>query len=504
MKCNQTLQGIAFHGHARFLHRRYPIPACSVNRIPLILLIPCAFIFLPFPLAVRVHAGGMMPPWGPYTNASYQAWNVGLPAPCPKDSTSGSSWDADPATAAVTTNGGLGMSDPALPLYNSTSTNCSGTSHNAPNCDSNIVEQPAVVWSISERYAAAAEEYVWRHAPAAPATAAAPSASSSSSAIQASTSQQAQQQQPNPFLLYMPLMHMHVPLSHDPVWTNSSARNTPFGDTLMELDHTIGRVMNAIHASGVANNTLILLAGDNGPWNHACDFSGSQGPFLGTYQITSLGGGATGKFTTWEGGHRVAGIASWASVIAPGQVSVSTVSTLDFVPTVAALAGVQLPQDRQFDGVDLAPILFGSSSGLAQGMVDDGVISETLSTTTTSANTTVRDWLFHPDQFGNLTAVRYKNYKAYFQTWGSQPCGNGTQSKTLLHDPPLIFDLDADVAETQPIANPDPALVQAFYDNYRWKYANITSTFRSHTNYSQAPDANGCCDPSHVVCRCAE
>jgi hypothetical protein len=88
---------------------------------------------------------------------------------------------------------------------------------------------------------------------------------------------------------------------------------------------------------------------------------------------------------------RVFGLAHWKGKIPAGIVSNATVSSLDFLPTILALAGVPLPSDRSFDGVDLAPLLF------------DGAPS-------------VRDFLFMgdtTDRVGNITAIHYKNFKAY-------------------------------------------------------------------------------------------
>ena len=231
---------------------------------------------------------------------------------------------------------------PALPLYDSRGANCSGHA----SCNSLIVEQPVDLSSVASRYGDAAVEFISRHGTGAPAAA--------------------------PFFLYVPFSHIHVPLAHAPVWTNASARKTIFADTLLELDYTIGRIVGSLHTAGVANNTLVLLTGDNGPWEQKCELAGSKGPFLGSYQAT-LGGGGTAKFTTWEGGHREAGIAYWPGTIPAGAVSNATVSTLDFLPTIAALAGIALPTDREFDGVDISSVLLAG------------------------ANATSREFLFHPE-----------------------------------------------------------------------------------------------------------
>ena len=340
---------------------------------------------------------------------------------------------------------------PAVPLYDARFRNCSGR----PSCNGAIVEQPADLTSLADRYGDAAVEFIGRHA--AGATPPAP-----------------------PFLLYVPFSHIHVPLAHAPRWTNASRARTLFADTLLELDDAVGRVIAALETHGVANNTLVYLTGDNGPWNAKCELAGSQGPFLGAYQA-SLGGGATGKFSTWEGGHRVAGIAAWPGAIPAGAVSHATVSTLDLVPTFAALAGVALPTDRQFDGVDLAPILFANATAAA------------------------RDFLFHPDtRNGNITAVRFRQYKALFESQSFAACAAPGTAK-VRHDPPLIFDLDADPGEAAPLAAPPPDVVAAVKAAFAEKWGNITTTYRSAANYTGGGrPAWPCCNSAHVSCRCTD
>lgn len=79
--------------------------------------------------------------------------------------------------------------------------------------------------------------------------------------------------------------------------------------------------------------------------------------------------------TEWEGGHHVVGVASWKGMIKPGQVSHALVSSLDFLPTFASLAGVSLPSDRVYDGMDITHVLLHGA-------------------------TTAHETLFHPHGFG--------------------------------------------------------------------------------------------------------
>jgi arylsulfatase A-like enzyme len=252
---------------------------------------------------------------------------------------------------------------------------------------------------------------------------------------------------------------------------------TVFADTVLELDDAVGRIIAALEDAGLADNTLVLATGDNGPWQVKCELAGSPGPYTGAYQ-KNFGGGGTMKMTTWEGGHRVFGAASWPGRIPAGVVSDALVSTLDFVPTILSQAGVALPTDRQYDGVDLSPILFGEAQS-------------------------VRASLYHPDGTGNLTAFRYNNYKLYWQT-DSQPACNESAGQTVVHNPPLIFDLAADPSESTPVTLAPNAL-QTAITTWKSQMYNVSHTFRNIANYSEGGiPSSPCCNSSHVLCRCTD
>ena len=341
-----------------------------------------------------------------------------------------------------------GKEPSALALYNAT-TNCGGA---ADNCNAQIVQAPLTEVELDRNYAGYLDAFFHNHsAPGSP-----------------------------PFFAYMAFSHMHVPLFFDPKFANSSARNTLFGDTLMEADDTVRRIMASLRAAGLEDNTLVLATADNGPWAVKCELAGSPGPYIGAYQ-KKLGGGSSLKDTTWEGGQRVFGLASWPGKIPAGGVSHATVSSLDFLPTILALAGVPLPTDRTYDGVDLAPILFGNA-------------------------TSVRDFLFMPDTIGtagNVTSVRYRNWKAYSRTY-SQPSCTEDAAPPVDHPDYLVFDLDTDPGEATPI-RPGKAVMDAIWTAHRDFLHNIATTFRSNTSYAEGNSkvsAGPCCNPANAVCRC--
>ena len=345
-----------------------------------------------------------------------------------------------------------------LPLYHSTSANCSGQT--TGDCNGDIVEQPANLETLSSRYAAFAEKVFSRAA-----------------------------KRKAPFFLYVAFAHMHAPQFCSDPHLNRTGRG-PFADALAELDDTVGAMMRSLTALGLRNSTLVLMTGDNGPWQEKCDLTGSSGPYLGAWQ-QAHGGGSSAKTTLWEAGHREPGLASWPGVIAPGRVSAALTSTLDYLPTIAALAGAVRPADRAYDGVDLTPLLLGASE---------------------AAHTA----LFHPNSGasgpnGALDAVRHLHFKAVWQTGGAKGCRDGTPSDpapSRRHEPPLLFDLDADPAEATPL-NTSAAANAAILSEIRAlrlaKEESINTTFRTVTDYAQDDKFKPCCnrgDPTQGPCRC--
>ncbi len=151
-----------------------------------------------------------------------------------------------------------------------------------------------------------------------------------------------------PFFLYLAHTMPHVPLGASPRFRNRSERGL-YGDVIEEVDWSVGRVLDSLQRLGLDDRTIVVFTSDNGPWieGHLGDHGGSAAPLRGY------------KMTTWEGGLRVPGIFRWPGKIAAGRESDELASTLDLLPTFAAIAGASLPSDRRLDGVDLWPWLAG-------------------------------------------------------------------------------------------------------------------------------------------------
>lgn len=160
----------------------------------------------------------------------------------------------------------------------------------------------------------------------------------------------------NPFFAYIPYNMPHLGLFVSDKFKGQS-RNGELGDVMEELDAAVGDIMNALEDAGVRENTIVIFSSDNGPWIKFNTISDNQ-----KYGDTRLKVGyATpfrdGKGSTWEGGHRVPGIISWPAKIKGNRNEQTPISTLDVLPTIFAVTGVELPKDRTIDGRDICPIL---------------------------------------------------------------------------------------------------------------------------------------------------
>jgi len=147
-----------------------------------------------------------------------------------------------------------------------------------------------------------------------------------------------------PFFLYLPHTMPHVPLHASEGFAGESYAGD-YGDTVEEIDWSVGRLLDRLDELGLSEDTLVLFASDNGPWLEKGVDGGDAGPLRG------------GKFETWEGGVRVPAIARWPGEIPAGTVCRELVTAMDLLPTAAALADADRPDDRPIDGEDVRALL---------------------------------------------------------------------------------------------------------------------------------------------------
>lgn len=159
-----------------------------------------------------------------------------------------------------------------------------------------------------------------------------------------------------PFFVYIPHSMPHTRLAASAQFKGQSKRGL-YGDVIEEIDFNVGRILDALNDLQLADNTYVLFTSDNGPWliknnDHADghlpgDHGGSAGPLR------------SGKVSTFEGGVRVPAILWGPGRVPAGTVCDSIASTMDVLPTFAALAGADLPADRVIDGEDITHLFHG-------------------------------------------------------------------------------------------------------------------------------------------------
>ena len=117
----------------------------------------------------------------------------------------------------------------------------------------------------------------------------------------------------------------------------------------MEVDYNVGRIVDAIDAAGLGDNTILILTGDNAAGEDS-DEGGSNGPWRG------------GLSTAYEGGIRTVGMIRWPGKFAAGHVTDEILADLDWFPTLAHLVGqeTRIPTDRPYDGINQADFLLGN------------------------------------------------------------------------------------------------------------------------------------------------
>lgn len=148
-----------------------------------------------------------------------------------------------------------------------------------------------------------------------------------------------------PFFLYLPHTMVHVPIYASKAFAGKSGRGT-YADVVMELDWSVGEVLAAVRRTGIDRNTLVIFTSDNGPWLSYGDHAGSVGVLR------------EGKGTMFEGGYRTPTLMRWPGKIPAGTTCDELASTIDILPTVAALIGAELPENP-IDGKDIRPLMFG-------------------------------------------------------------------------------------------------------------------------------------------------
>jgi len=204
-----------------------------------------------------------------------------------------------------------------------------------------------------------------------------------------------------PFFLYMPHTFPHRPIFASPKFAGKSA-NGVFGDSVEEIDWSVGQLLDTLDELDLADNTLVVFTSDNGS---RPDLGGSNGPLRGQ------------KGSTWEGGQRVCCVMRWPGQIPAGTKCDEVCSTIDMLPTVAKIAGTAAPTDRIIDGRDIRPLMTG------------------------------------------VAGAKSPHDAFYFYFKGTLQAVRSGKWKLRLNAAPKLTDLDADIGESTDVSADNPEVV---------------------------------------------
>jgi len=159
-----------------------------------------------------------------------------------------------------------------------------------------------------------------------------------------------------PFFLMVSWSLVHHPSLPHPDFDGKSGAGR-FADAMMEHDYRVGRVLDALTETGLADDTLVIYASDNGPDRAEYPWIGDTGPFRGY-----LG-------TVHEGSIRTPMMIRWPGRIERGSVTNEIVAIHDLYPTICALTDAKVPADRAIDGLDQRALILGESKSSARESV---------------------------------------------------------------------------------------------------------------------------------------
>jgi arylsulfatase A-like enzyme len=198
----------------------------------------------------------------------------------------------------------------------------------------------------------------------------------------------------------------------------------------MEVDWSVGQILGALADHGLDDQTLVIFTADNGPWLSYGEHAGSAAPLR------------EGKGTMFEGGYREPTLMRWPGRIPAASTCDELASTIDILPTVAALIGSELPSHK-IDGQDITPLMLGQPGARSP-----------------------HDVFYCYYGGGQLQAVRDRRWKLHFphtySTLAGRPGGSGgrpvpyRRAEIGLE----LFDLKADRGETINLADRHPDVVE--------------------------------------------
>jgi hypothetical protein len=257
--------------------------------------------------------------------------------------------------------------------------------------------------------------------------------------------------QAQPFFLYLAYNAVHAPYDRPPQRYMDRVQNIAdparriYAAMVLALDDGIGQVLQTLQADNLLNNTLIFFLSDNGAPDHG---------FTRNLPLRGF------KTDVLEGGIHIPFAVQWTGTVPANRVYQNPIASLDIVSTAASAAGVSLPGDREYDGLDVLPFLTGQQNSPRRtlfwrnfGLGDNGPPGSTIT----------------------IWAVRDGALKL-------------VTSKATVHEPPALYNLHNDIGETTDLAAAQPSDVTRLRNLYdQWETKLIAPLWQKDKDWQLAP-----------------
>ena len=265
-----------------------------------------------------------------------------------------------------------------------------------------------------------------------------------------------------PFFLYFPLTAPHKPTLPHARFRGKSGLG-PYGDFVIQVDATVGRVLKALEDTGQRDSTLVVFTSDNGSYmyryddaerrdhvddpkvqGYRADRHRANGPFRGT------------KADIWEAGHHVPFFARWPGTIKPATKCDEPICLTDLFATCAEIAEAELGNDVAEDSVSLLPMMRGEASPRGVPVI-------------------------HHSAAG-MFAIREGPWKLVL---GNGSGGREKPSGKPFAKPYQLFDVASDVAEKANVADKHPEVVERLVKRFEAIHKGGRSVTRAAASQSQ-------------------
>ena len=245
-----------------------------------------------------------------------------------------------------------------------------------------------------------------------------------------------------PFFLYLPHTMVHLPLAVSQEFAGRTDKL--IWDAIEEVDWSVGEILRAVANAGIDDSTLVIFTSDNGA------AVGTSAPLRKK------------KGSVYDGGIREPTVMRWPGRIPAGSVCSEVTATIDILPTLAGLAGSNLPE-RTIDGHDIWPLMSGEPNAKSPHEAY---------------------CLLH--RRGTVRSGKWKYYPWPEGEDRERPDGQPSDSTAL---PVQLYDTVADISETNNLATEHPDVVARLQQAWEHHVAEITANTRPTAELIRPPGA---------------